>query len=137
MDEALFTILPHRPPMVMIDRLVEVGGDSAVAVKTFDAGSYGTDGEFVSEGALIEGLAQTVAALYGSDGLKRGRAPGKGMLVGVSDFRFYARARVGRRLELAVTVTRRIAPFCIAEGKVTEDGIIVAEGGMKFYLEEK
>lgn len=138
MDDALADILPHRPPMVMIDALVRCDGESAVAVKTFWPEGYGSDGERVIEVALIECLAQTMAAFQGKETARRaGRRPARGMLVGVSGFAFHLPARCGRPVRLRVEVIRRLGPLCLAAGRVEQDGALVAEGNLKFYIEEE
>jgi len=136
-DETLADILPHRPPMVMIDALVRAEGDLATAVKTFDRESYGAEGGRVLESALIECLAQTVAALEGRNARQSGRRVPGGILAGVDHFVFHRRARCDCPLQLTVTVTRRIGPFCLASGRVEQDGAVLAEGNLKFYLMEE
>jgi predicted hotdog family 3-hydroxylacyl-ACP dehydratase len=137
MQVSIEDILPHRPPMVLIDRLVRCDATSAVAVRTFAPGAYGTDGDRVLEPALIEGLAQTVAAMNGNLGLGTVAQPGEGMLVMVSDFEFPAAAVVGRPLELRIDVTRQLGAFHLAEGRIDQDGRIVASGSLSFYTEER
>jgi predicted hotdog family 3-hydroxylacyl-ACP dehydratase len=136
MEPTLAELLPHRPPMVMVDALVRCEDDSAVAVKTFAEGSYGTDGGCVLEGALIECLAQTVAALHGHRAHQGGGRVPRGLLVGVTDFAFRRPASCGRPLQLTVRITRRLGPFCLAAGRIEQDGSLVAEGELKFHLEE-
>jgi 3-hydroxyacyl-[acyl-carrier-protein] dehydratase len=136
MEPTLAELLPHRPPMVMVDALVRCDGDSAAAVKTFAQGSYGTDGGGVLESALIECLAQTVAALHGYRAHQSGGRAPRGLLVGVTDFAFCRPAQCGRPLRLTVQITRRLGPFCLAAGRIEQDGSLVAEGELKFHLEE-
>ena len=129
-------VLPHRAPMVMIDSFEVESPDRARAVKTFAPGSYCAGGPVVDQGALIECIAQTVAALYGSRVASAGGPPPAGMLVGVNDFGFHGVARVGVPLEIAVEVTRRLPPFCLASGSVHQAGNLIASGGMKFHISE-
>ena len=136
MDTELVNILPHRPPMVMIDSLVRCDTQSAVALKTFDRDDYGVSGDHVLEPALIECLAQTVAAMYGSLARASGLSPRMGMLVGVSDFRLYEPARLGLVLELVTEVTKRLGPFCMVTGTITQGETLVARGNLKFYVED-
>lgn len=136
MDRDLVKILPHRPPMVMIDTLVRCDTQSAVALQTFNEGDYGVSGDSVLEPALIECLAQTVAAMYGSLALASGLSPGMGMLVGVSDFRLYGPARLGLALELVTEVTKRLGPFCLVAGTITQGEALIARGNLKFYVED-
>jgi 3-hydroxyacyl-[acyl-carrier-protein] dehydratase len=60
------SILPHRPPFLFIERVVELSEDRVVAVRTFQAGESFFLGHFpdrpvVPGVVLIEGLAQTMA----------------------------------------------------------------------------
>ena len=126
-------LIPHRPPMLMIDALKRCDADSAVATKTFRAGSYGLHDGRVIEAALIECVAQAVAALHGSSS---GAQPHAGMLVGVTDFKYYSPAEADRELEVTVEITKRLGPLCMANGRVSQGEVPVAEGRLKFYIEE-
>jgi predicted hotdog family 3-hydroxylacyl-ACP dehydratase len=134
MDNELAQLLPHRPPMVMIDRLISCGDDTATAAKTFEPGGYGTEGDRVPAPALIECLAQTMAAMQGRRARESGRAAQFGMLVGVSGFVFHRPARCGRELTLRVKLETSLAPFLLASGEVREEDRLVAEGALKFYV---
>ena len=136
MKAELADLLPHRPPMVMIDAVVKCGAHCARATKRFTEGSYGLDGDHVTEPALIECLAQTVAAMHACNARRSGRPPGQGLLVGVSDFEFHCRAERDVELELTVKITKRLGPLCRATGSITQGGRVVAEGSLKFYIEE-
>lgn len=136
MNPDLAELIPHRPPMVMIDALTGGSERGATAVKTFREGDYGLDGEEVLEPALIECLAQTAAAMHGKLAREAGRAPGRGLLAGVADFEFRARALRGRELVLAVEFTHRLGPLWVAHGTVKQDGAVIAAGDLKFYIEE-
>ncbi len=130
-------ILPHRPPMLMLDSLLQVESSRATAEKTFRPGEYGLDGDRVLAGALIECLAQAVAVVQGFVDVKGDRPPGQGMLVGIEDFQVLAPATAGCRLEIAVEIARRLGPFCMAEGTVSQEGAIIAKGTLKFYIEDE
>jgi 3-hydroxyacyl-[acyl-carrier-protein] dehydratase len=60
------SVLPHRPPFLFIERVVELSEDRVVAVRTFQAGEPFFLGHFpdrpvVPAVVLIEGLAQAMA----------------------------------------------------------------------------
>jgi len=63
---SVFSVLPHRPPFLFIDRVVELSEDRVVAVRTFQADESFFLGHFperpvVPGVVLIEGLAQAMA----------------------------------------------------------------------------
>ena len=132
----LARLLPHRPPMLMIDALTSCAEDAATARKTFRQGDYGTAGERVLEPVLIECLAQTLAAMQGHNAQKRNQKTGFGMLVGVDDFVFRGAAQCGKELTLTVAITKSFRPFVLATGQVRQGDAVIAEGTLKVYLEE-
>jgi predicted hotdog family 3-hydroxylacyl-ACP dehydratase len=136
MSKEIEQLLPHREPMIMIESLVEVESDSARATKTFSAGDYGVHKKHVLEPVLIECLAQTVAALQGHQARESGNAPALGMLAAVSNFTVHRPAATDAELEFAARIDRSIGPFRLVTGSVMQQGQLVAEGSLKFYIEQ-
>ena len=135
MHESVEELIPHRQPMVMIDRLVECSAEAATAVKTFRSGDYGLgDDGRVAEPALIECLAQTAAAMHGANRDPRDSARHEGMLVGVDGFEFLRPVRRDEPLVLTVHVTHRVGAFCLLEGHARSGPATVATGGLKLYI---
>ena len=115
--------IPHRPPVLCVDRLIEADTEHAV--------SRGIARE--AEPWLIEGLAQTAALMnakaYGETGL--------GMLVQVRRFEVARPPRAGEVLDFRVDLVRLLLPLSLVQGRVQDaDGELVASGELKFYLEE-
>lgn len=85
MDPAALSIvelLPHAPPMVLLDRVVAAGDEQLSAEVTIRA-----DSEFCREGRVgawvgIEYMAQTVAAWSGWQARQRGEPVKVGFLLG-------------------------------------------------------
>ena len=73
MNAAIEQLLPHRAPMRWIDALVECTETTAVATATFSAEHFAVENGAVLETALVECVAQTVAAALG----RRSQANGK------------------------------------------------------------
>ncbi|MCP4638977.1 MAG: hypothetical protein GY851_01015 [bacterium] len=136
MNIGIHDLLPHRPPMLMVDRLVSVDTDAAEAVKTFRDGDYGTSDGTVLEPCLIECMAQTVAAMKGYGTRVSGRAPRPGMLVGVDGVDVVECPSCGEELRTAVRVLTEVGTFSLAEGEVRCGGRVVAAGKLKLYEEE-
>jgi 3-hydroxyacyl-[acyl-carrier-protein] dehydratase len=67
--EQIMRLLPHRSPMLMVDRLINViSGESAVGVKTTSSEEWYFQGHFPTKAVMpgvmiIEALAQTAATL--------------------------------------------------------------------------
>ncbi len=130
-------LIPHRPPMVMIDRLVRCDAASAEATKTFREGEYGVGGGRVEDSLLVECVAQTVAAMQGYAHKQQGGRPSQGMLVGIDDFSVHAAASAGVPLTIEVSITHTVGQFRIVSGSVTQQGKLVAQGQVKVFLQEE
>ena len=132
-DEPVKTI-PHRPPILCIDRILEADENHAVTERIVVPGAGVDHGELWEPG-LVEGLAQTAGVLNAYDEWRSGRPHRPGMLVGIRRCRIGRRPRVGERLVYRVDLIRRISPLTLmrCEARVGEE--VVALGEMKFYVE--
>ena len=95
-------LLPHRPPMLMVDRVLSLDGDSCRAVKDVRTDEPCFQGHFpgnpVFPGVLIiEALAQTCSLC-----LNRGGGERLPIFAGIEQARFLSMVRPGDRLELDV-----------------------------------
>lgn len=124
--------LPHRPPMRLLETVVEVvPGKRAIARRVARAGDFYFDGHFperplVPAIILIELLAQTggVAAASAEGGTLRRQL----RVAAIDAFKFHATAGPGVMLEARARVTGRFGRLCKIEGEVTADGVLVASG---------
>jgi 3-hydroxyacyl-[acyl-carrier-protein] dehydratase len=128
-------LLPHRPPMLWIDALTAWTETSATATARFDAEHFALADASVLETALVECVAQTVAAALGQRSQTRGRpdrARG-GMLAAVSNFHVHARPPAGKTFCIEVTELKRFGPMLLVSGVVSSDGQTIASGELTLY----
>lgn len=130
--DELMQILPHRFPMLMIDRLIDIKpGDSAVGVKNVSYNEQFFQGHFpqkpIMPGVLmIEAMAQAAAAFTSyTENLD---AEGKIVLfMGVDKARFRKPVIPGDQLLIKVRTAHRRPPVWRFEGEATVAGKLVAE----------
>ncbi|HXC65263.1 MAG TPA: 3-hydroxylacyl-ACP dehydratase [bacterium] len=79
-------LLPHRPPMVLLDRALGLDGDWFEAEVDVEASSPLHQDGGVPAYVGIEYMAQAVAAYAGAEGLEHGGAVKVGMLLGSRDY---------------------------------------------------
>ena len=134
------TILPHRYPFLLVDRVVEIeAGRRIVALKNVTANepffSVHFPGRPLMPGVLLcEAVAQAggiLARVTDPDTL----GPGKiAMLTGLDRARFRQKVTPGDQLRLEVELVRRRGAFWKMRGAVVVEGKIVAE--LEFTLAE-
>jgi len=134
------TILPHRYPFLLVDRVVEIeAGRRIVALKNVTANEPFFSGHFpgrpLMPGVLLcEAVAQAggiLARVTDPDTL----GPGKiAMLTGLDRARFRQKVTPGDQLRLEVELVRRRGAFWKMRGAVMVEGKIAAE--LEFTLAE-
>ncbi|XMO97783.1 3-hydroxyacyl-ACP dehydratase FabZ [Hyphococcus sp. DH-69] len=137
--EELMQLLPHRYPLLLVDRLVDIEpGEGAVGIKNVSYGEQFFQGHFpqkpVMPGVLIiEAMAQSAAAYtsYTENLDTEGKVV---LFMGVDKARFRKPVIPGDQLRIAVKTVQRRAPVWRFEGVATVDGKRVAEAQFSAML---
>jgi 3-hydroxyacyl-[acyl-carrier-protein] dehydratase len=131
-------IIPHRPPFLLIDRIIELEpGKRIVGLKdvslTSDDFLRGHFPDYaVMPGVLIvEALAQTGAVLVMHDRANAGKLP---FFARIDNCRFRQQVRPGDSLRLEVEVTSFRAPVGKARGRALVGNRLACEADLTFAL---
>lgn len=128
-QDTLLDILPHRPPMLLVDAIVELDPEQrAVGLREVTeedcAGHF--PGKPVMPGVKIaEALAQVAAVIFLADAVHSGRVV---YLAGLDRFRFRRPVRPGEVLRLEVVVEQARRSLIRFSASATVDGQRVADG---------
>jgi 3-hydroxyacyl-[acyl-carrier-protein] dehydratase len=131
-------ILPHRYPMLLVDRVLEVEpGKRLVAIKNVTANEQFFQGHFPGEplmpGVLIlEALAQASCVLVLRDLGVQGSIA---LFTGMDNVSFRRKVVPGDQLRLEVVVEKIRVPFGRVKGTATVDGELAAEALIKFMIQ--
>ena len=129
----IMKIIPHRQPMLLVDRVEIVEEDKkAVGFKGVTYNEPYFAGHFPQEpvmpGVLImEAMAQTTAVLLLNKEEMRGKV---GYYAGINKAKFRKKVVPGSMLRMEVEVIRQRGPLAVAYGQAYTDEGLAAEGEM-------
>ena len=135
MPASIEQLIPHRAPMRWVDALIDCTDTTATATTIFTANHFAVANRAVIETALVECMAQTVAAALGH----RMRASGKpgaannGMLAAVSNFKIHSSPPMNLELTIEVREVKRLGPMLMIAGTISCGTRLIATGELSLY----
>ena len=129
-------LLPHQPPMRLIDEVVDLQpGEAAIARRRTNHDDFYFQGHFpgnpiVPAVILVEILAQTGGLAAGAPRPGEPQMPIALRVAGLGPFKFPGAAQAGDILEARARVVGRIGGLYKIEGDVTASGRPVATGSV-------
>ena len=131
-------LIPHRWPILLVDRIVEYDPDARriVGIKGVTANEWFFQGHFpglpVMPGVLqVEALAQTMAVYVAK---QPGFGDRIGLFAGIDEVRFKRVVSPGDTLRLEVTMEKLGSRFGRGRGVATVDGEVACEGLLSFVI---
>ncbi|MEP6860671.1 MAG: hypothetical protein ABJE66_08640 [Deltaproteobacteria bacterium] len=115
--------LPHRPPMLLLDEVVELGATRSVCRARIKPDCVFATAGVIHPAALIEFMAQCCATLMAA----RTGEPRPGMIVSCREIDFFVdELRVGDQLELVADRLTGETQLAVFECKVARAGDVIA-----------
>jgi 3-hydroxyacyl-[acyl-carrier-protein] dehydratase len=131
-------LIPHRWPILMVDRIVEYDADAKriVGIKGITATEWWAQGHFpglpILPGVLqVEALAQTMAVFVAK---QEGFGDRIGLFAGIDEARFKRIVVPGDVLRLEVTMDKLGKRFGRGKGVATVDGEVACEASLSFII---
>ncbi len=125
-------LVPHKPPMLLIDRLIEMKERASVSEMTVRAGSRFVNGSGVlDEASYPELFSQALAA---QEGLRKfgSRDPKpKGFETEVKQLEIFGTARIGDILQIKVVKIAKNGDYGTVSGEVYRGADLIARGMVK------
>jgi len=135
---AVMKVLPHRPPFLMVDRVIKAAGDQIVAAKNGTINEYYFQGHFpahpVMPGVLqLEAIAQVAGILM----FKRIEKAGQiAYFMSAENVKWRKPVRPGDVLVIEVEMTKFRGKICKARGVCKVRGEVVSEAEVTFMVSE-
>jgi len=123
----ILAAIPHRPPMLLVDEIMERSEQKIVCKKTFRAEEFFFQGHYpgfaiVPGVILCEAAMQAGAVLLSSQVIQGERVPVAGRL---NDVKFKKMVRPGESILIEATLNERVQDAFFLSAKVTMEGKLV------------
>jgi len=134
--ENMESLIPQRPPFVMIDQLL-----SCSDTKTSTGFTVREDNIFVENGkfkepGLTENIAQTAAARAGYISKTANMPVRVGYIGAVNNLEIYLLPKTGDQLITEITIENQIFDVTLISGKIVCNGKTVAQCNMKIFINQ-
>lgn len=130
-------ILPHRPPFLMLDEVLELEpGARVVARKTVreeDCAGHFPGNPIMPGVLMVEALAQAGAVAVLSEDENRGKLA---LFAGIDDVRFKRLVRPGDELTLTCELDQVRGPIGRGKARATVDGKLAVRGTLTFAVDK-
>jgi predicted hotdog family 3-hydroxylacyl-ACP dehydratase len=133
-QQNILSIIPQKPPFVMIDQLVgwsEVSSRTTTLIREENVLVH--RGE-LSEAGLTENIAQTAAAGVGYVAQQNNSPILTGYIGAIKNLEVFALPKVGDLIETEVIIKDQVFDVTIISGNVKCKGILLAQCEMKIFI---
>ncbi|HEY4288588.1 MAG TPA: 3-hydroxyacyl-ACP dehydratase [Puia sp.] len=136
MVDNILSLLPHRPPFVMIDELLFADSVSSRTSYRVSPDNVFTENGKWSEAGLLENMAQTVAAGAGYMARSSNEAVKVGFIGAVKNFVVGDLPFVGDQLITEITITDTVFNMVRVEGVISCNGSPIASGELNIFIND-
>ncbi|MBL4594313.1 MAG: hypothetical protein JKX68_10940 [Flavobacteriales bacterium] len=127
-------IIPQKVPFVMIDSLTSVNEDSFISSFIVNKENIFFKNEKLQEPALIENIAQTVAAGFSYVGQQEGGEPKIGFIGAISKLKIHQLPSIGDEIITTVTQLHQFENIYLIKGKNYVGNSLLVECEMKIVV---
>jgi predicted hotdog family 3-hydroxylacyl-ACP dehydratase len=134
-DYNIIELIPQRPPMVMIDKLIDADEKSASGRLTIKESNLFSHNGKLQEAGLIEFIAQTAAAYTGYLSLSKNQLVRRGYIGSVKNLVIHSLPDINTEIQSEIIVDTELLGYTIITGRVFQNDNILAECEMRIKLE--
>jgi len=134
--ENIQSLIPQRPPFVMVDELIYSDEKSSrTSLLITDDNLFVVNGEFREPG-LLENIAQTAAARAGHDALHENKPVKVGYIGAVKNFEVFKLPVLNDRIETEITVEDQVFGATLITGTTKCNDELIARCEMKIFIRQ-
>jgi len=132
--ENIQSLIPQRPPFVMIDELIASGETSTHTKFRVLENNIFVSGGMMAEPALVENIAQTAAARAGYLTQQENLPVMIGYIGAITDLEIFHLPKINDTLETEITIMNQVFDVTLISGTVSCNGVVMAHCEMKIFI---
>lgn len=133
----VLNMIPQKPPMAMIDTIVEVSQQKAITALTITEDNVFCDNGYFQAPGLSENIAQTAAAQVGYLAQQTGEQPPVGFIGAIKNLKIEQLPSVGDQLVTEIEIEHEIMNFTLINGISKVGDQIMASCQMKIFIADQ
>jgi len=134
-SKEILNYIPQRPPMVMVDSLVEATEKRIVSRFTILKGNVFVEENVLKEPGIVENIAQTAAAGVGYKQVTQKLPVKLGFIAAIKNLKIYSLPDLNNQLETIVEVVNEVMDVTIVQGTVMVSGNKIAECELRIFVQ--
>ena len=128
--------IPQRPPIVMIDKLIQSDLDSALSsLHILPTNIFVEDGKLTEPG-LIENIAQTAAAMVGYQSALHKMPTPLGYIASIKELVINFLPEAMSTIHTNIRVTNTVMDITIIKGSIEQDNRIICSCEMRILIQK-
>lgn len=134
LGEAVYQMIPQKPPMAMLDKIIEVTTQKSVTGLTITVDNIFCNNGFFQAPGLTENIAQTAAAQVGYLAAQEGKEPPVGFIGAIKKLEIIQLPKVGDELITTIEIENEVMNFTVINGVSKVGNQIMAQCQMNIFI---
>ena len=132
--ENILSLIPQRPPFVMIDDLIYSDDRLTRTGLQVREDNIFVRNQQLREPGLVENIAQTAAARMGHISAMENKPVPVGYIGSVKNLEIFALPKLGDLLETEITIENQVFDVTVISGKIRCNDTLLVQCEMKIFL---
>lgn len=133
---SVISLIPQRPPMVMVDALLSYTATTGAAGLTIAADNLFVQNGQLQEAGVVEHIAQSIALHKGYYYYLQYQPAPMGYIGSIKRMNIYVLPEVGATLTTELSIIQEFMGVTLVKVRTTSGGELIAEGEMKTVIAE-
>jgi predicted hotdog family 3-hydroxylacyl-ACP dehydratase len=133
-EQDIVSLIPQRPPFVMIDEIVYSDENSTRSSFVVKASNIFVANNVLQEPGLVENIAQTAAARAGYNAKQENKPVRLGYIGAIKNLQVNSLPAVNETITTEITIVHQVFDVSVISGKIICNNIVLAQCEMKIFI---